>query len=932
MGIIEKIKNIADAIREKSGKTSLLTLDEMPAEIKNLSIGSGSVVELVPGAAPAYVNATAYNVATNVRALLNGEFKHDKCLVGICMSDSHYFPDSETKAGVWSGVNAIKALTYLLPVDFIAHLGDVAHEEANTQLTNDLQKERMNTVLGYLKECGGGKIPIFVAVGNHDTSVYITEKTDDYDVMSADYLYNNFTMLANIDEDTVVSGAECGGYCYRDFEAQKLRVYLLNTGDNTIRHGDATQDCTSEIQRAWIASTLIEGLNSKADANEWGFIILSHYPCDYGGNMPLSNLFEAYVNGKSIRLNNKDYNFAGFNSAKFVVQFHGHIHNFLVDQLSCGSPPTPYNAYRMAIPNAQSKRENYYGVVGGINFKEDKTYEKTANTAEDTSFVVNIINLTKNKIYSYCYGAGYDRTIDITGKTYYTITRNLIGATSSGTMSSVEAGSSFNETVTLAEGMELKNISVRMGLNDVGDAVRFENGSYIITIPEVTGNIVLEVTTDLRPNFTNLVRWADPYGGQSFSNNDVPGYYTDKRLNSSYSLAEGKGMITTGYIPISVDSGVTQKTIRIAGDGIAFKSGPWFVDKNTGEDADSKHCRLAIFDEDFNPLATSPYTYASITTSKNAILEMSGESLDDKENTILSITVDATHFKDCFYASYIMLSVFGTEGSNLVVTLNEEITYGGPEPEPPDAYNISYNMPTGVTSSNNEKTIPRDGAFSTQISVEALYQLSSVVVKMGGINITSQVYNSATNTITISEVTGNVSISVTTILSPDAKPAFTNLVTSAIDSDGTPYNNGLGYKNGYYIRSAGVETSTTSEFTLTGFITMPADGQRHTLRVAGDNIKYSVYGCMMLPYDENFVQLRNSKDEPVSYNNNAIASASVNIGDWLTEPNTTFTVTYANEAGEYGAPLSQAKYIRISTQGKGENLIVTLDEPIAYTI
>ena len=40
MALIEKLRNIGDAIRQKTGKTELLTLEQMAEEIRNIKIGS----------------------------------------------------------------------------------------------------------------------------------------------------------------------------------------------------------------------------------------------------------------------------------------------------------------------------------------------------------------------------------------------------------------------------------------------------------------------------------------------------------------------------------------------------------------------------------------------------------------------------------------------------------------------------------------------------------------------------------------------------------------------------------------------------------------------------------------------------------------------------------------------------------------------------
>lgn len=62
-------------------------------------------------------------------------------------------------------------------------------------------------------------------------------------------------------------------------------------------------------------------------------------------------------------------------------------------------------------------------------------------------------------------------------------------------------------------------------------------------------------------------------------------------------------------------------------------------------------------------------------------------------------------------------------------------------------------------------------------------------------------------------IIGNTSLDV-------LQPNFTNMVPTSINPDGTIYN-GVGYKNGYRVRSGGAETSAANT-TCTGFI--PVNG------------------------------------------------------------------------------------------------------------
>jgi hypothetical protein len=45
MALIDKLSAIGDAIREKTGKDDLLTLDEIPAEISAIETGGGELPE-----------------------------------------------------------------------------------------------------------------------------------------------------------------------------------------------------------------------------------------------------------------------------------------------------------------------------------------------------------------------------------------------------------------------------------------------------------------------------------------------------------------------------------------------------------------------------------------------------------------------------------------------------------------------------------------------------------------------------------------------------------------------------------------------------------------------------------------------------------------------------------------------------------------------
>jgi hypothetical protein len=92
MALINKLSNIANAIREKTGKTNSLTLEEMVVEIQELQIGGGTVEQtILPQDYLDYIQIESTRVASEVRSVLDApENKNHDFMISICTSDTHY--------------------------------------------------------------------------------------------------------------------------------------------------------------------------------------------------------------------------------------------------------------------------------------------------------------------------------------------------------------------------------------------------------------------------------------------------------------------------------------------------------------------------------------------------------------------------------------------------------------------------------------------------------------------------------------------------------------------------------------------------------------------------------------------------------------------------------------------------------------------------
>lgn len=527
---------VADDIRAKSGKSGALVFPvgwkEALGDINNEKINHADI--------PDYVKAEAMAVAQRVQNVRKSD-----SIVFLAMSDNHHY-GRQGEAGVDTYVDAngvqnnesnlhammgSKILSYLLNLDFIAHFGDVTW--GNDTTTSALLQEQHKELFAWLSETEKG-IPTFHAIGNHDTGEYYNEKmnANGYSGVyteSPEYLYQIFTSKAD-SENTVFGDSSYGGYCYRDFADKKLRVFLLNTSESTL-YKVATgkwAPCCLGSQRIWFADALLN-LNSKSDAKDWKIIVLSHYPADYGSTITLSDVIRAYVEGKSITIaheNGTNYtkNFSDNNKSKFVAQFHGHIHNFLYTKMSTGTTAndvTKYDAWRVCIPNAQYNRENYYDEKKqwasdtpyyNIQLKDDADYKnppykKEPNTANDTTFVVNVINPSEEKIYSFCYGAGVDRVVGYKATVYYAINSTLEHISLGNTVISVEEGQPYSTVLTADSGYEISSVKVFMGGLDITDDV-YDKDNGLINILSVNGNIRIEATAVKPISYTNLIKSA----------------------------------------------------------------------------------------------------------------------------------------------------------------------------------------------------------------------------------------------------------------------------------------------------------------------------------------------------------------------------------------------------------------------------------------
>lgn len=82
------------------------------------------------------------------------------------------------------------------------------------------------------------------------------------------------------------------------------------------------------------------------------------------------------------------------------------------------------------------------------------------------------------------------------------------------------------------------------------------------------------------------------------------------------------------------------------------------------------------------------------------------------------------------------------------------------DPSGETTYSVTQTL-TNVTSSNSATTVTAKDAFTTTLTADSGYTMSTVSVYMGGVNITSTAYDASTGVVSIGSASANISITAT---------------------------------------------------------------------------------------------------------------------------------------------------------------------------
>lgn len=566
------VQSIANALRKKSGiNDAQYILAEMTDAIYPLPQRPTEPI-------PEYVRTEAARLATVVKS-----HQTSNSISFIAVSDMH---DARTSIGDNIALRDCALGAYLVrqlvPIEFAIFLGDYIRGQVgvDTEQTSKAQFANAMRYVSYFADA--------MTQGNHDNGM--AGLTDDF-VFSAAEMYHRIGRNAI---NVVRPSTEVGrGYYYFDVPNKNFRVIVLNTNDmkgitfkpHSVSGSYNDGHRVSVPQLQWFSDVLTN------IPNGYKFIVFSHEPIhwtnytytDVNGTVwdmaqNWNKILDAYVGGTSFAFAQDGQSLTGdfstITRGTCCGTFHGHTHNFIDGRYGNS------DIVRCSTPNACNGRTNEYGGTSYPDtfrqkfgeLKSDGTQEtayfKTAEgTTKDTAFVVNTIDFDNMVLYSDYYGAGRNRTINLS-----TVTKCLITATIGGHITStdipatVAKGAALSVTLTPDSDYSVK-VSVKMGEVDI-TSTAYNNGT--INIANVTADVVITASAVFSGNYVSVVGYTDGkrWSAGSGEAKDASGYTAVNLISFERGNGETISFVLTG---IDWTHDETQCVIVATADGV-FKT------------------------------------------------------------------------------------------------------------------------------------------------------------------------------------------------------------------------------------------------------------------------------------------------------------------------------------------------------------------------
>ena len=352
----------------------------------------GTIVKALQGETPSMI--IGRQLVDSARSTIMGYNRSHKCLNFAWITDTHINGNQGNRETIAdNNLRLFGEIAKERFLDFAATGGDM-FTARETDLSDAFKY--IGESMRYLSNV---PIPLFNIKGNHDNNAkkFIAVDNADWSVKTKYYYFNEDSgyyqallkseydalstkpTLYTLDEDNAMSSYQWamlmqnnvdavfdttnpyGGYFYKDFKVEKIRVLVINDFDNYI--GDEFA-AWSDAQKAFINTTF------NLPANDWGVVVLTH----------------TVLTKPAGGVNNSRYEAIKNHASKIICYIHGHDHNDL------------------SIPKSDGQ-----WLTIGTNSGYGELIKGEVGTADEFSIDIFTIDPVNRKIYDTRIGRGESR-------------------------------------------------------------------------------------------------------------------------------------------------------------------------------------------------------------------------------------------------------------------------------------------------------------------------------------------------------------------------------------------------------------------------------------------------------------------------------------------------------------------------------------------
>lgn len=562
----------------------------------------------------------------------------------IVMADFHHPSNADYSPAL------IKRIAEACDIKYCLCLGDIQTGAAEPQKANIIKGwEEIHDIFDPIRA-----FTLFTA-GNHDGAYgrYDVDGNGEVDATEDYYVYNFTreeiydTIFRSVSKIPGVVFNDTGDAYYVDDTTAKVRYLLMNSHWAVYEEDENGVAVNNFMRKARFGQNqqdfALAALKSIPDDN-WTVVVGCHMPIapfpGDGGSHDIGlfrRMLEAFQNRTTFSEthgNPGDYDYVvidtDFTDAKgrVVGAFAGHMHNDII-------------ATEYAFPVMSIAADNYG------SFKTNGLIAEPGElgTITEQSFNVMTVDKKADVIFATKIGKGSDQIISMGGSCL--IDYVLDNAKVSNNAEYVLKNAEYTTAITPKVGYSLSTVTVTMGGEDI-TSTAYANG--VVTISNVTGNIVITVTTELK--FNNLVDLES-------EDTLIESHYLKDGVATKCNTSYEKTMIVTNFIPV------------IKEDVLRFKG----IDTETGVQGSA--AVFACYDENKNYLMSLKMDAGNLGKSAGLPTSVTPDGTGVYTYTILirGDTNEQYAYKGhCDNVRYIRFSAHYTDTpENVIVTVNEEI-------------------------------------------------------------------------------------------------------------------------------------------------------------------------------------------------------------------------------------------------------------------